>query len=118
MAIDRTILRVASRHKPYAQLGNAMLRDKRLSFEARGVLAFILTYPSNWQFGLAWLCRDQDIGRDRARRIIREHVTAGYCQRGEPGTLTARSAPTNTSSPMSPNASRRHHSLKRRPWQP
>jgi hypothetical protein len=82
MATDRTIFRVASRHKPYAQLGNAMLRDTRLSFEARGVLAFILTYPSNWQFGLAWLCRDQAIGRDRARRIIREHVAVGYCQRG------------------------------------
>jgi hypothetical protein len=53
-----------------------------LSFDARGVLAFILTFPSNWQFGLAWLCRDQGIGRDRARRIIRELVDAGYCQRG------------------------------------
>lgn len=82
MATHRTIFRVANRHKPYAQLGNAMLRDSRLSFEARGVLAFILTYPSNWQFGLAWLCRNQGIGRDRARRIIKEHVAVGYCQRG------------------------------------
>jgi hypothetical protein len=66
---DRTIFRVANRHKPYAQLGNGMLRDSRLSFEARGVLAFILSFPSNWHFGLAWLCRDQGIGRDKARRI-------------------------------------------------
>ena|SRR5215831_8332416 len=79
---DQTIFRVASRHKPYAQLGNGMLRDKRLSLEARGALAFILSFRSNWRFGLAWLCRDQAIGRDRARRIINEHVTAGYCQRG------------------------------------
>jgi hypothetical protein len=35
VASDQTIFRVASRHKPYAMLGNAMLRDKRLSFEAR-----------------------------------------------------------------------------------
>jgi hypothetical protein len=82
MATDQTIFRVASRHKPYAQLGNGMLRDKRLSLEARGALAFILSFPANWQFGLAWLCRDQDIGRDRARRILNEHLAAGYCQRG------------------------------------
>jgi hypothetical protein len=81
VSTDQTIFRVASRQKPYAQLGNGMLRDKRLSFEARGALAFILSFPSNWQFALAWFCRDQGIGRDRARRIIREHVTTGYCVR-------------------------------------
>jgi hypothetical protein len=93
MANEQTIFRVASRHKPFAQLGNGMLRDTRLSFEARGVLAFILSFPSDWEFGLAWLCRDQGIGRDRARRIIREHVATGYCHRergrNADGTLSA-----------------------------
>lgn len=79
---DKTIFRVASRHKPYSQLGNAMIRDNRLSFEARGVLSYILSFPSNWQFGLHWLCRETHLGRDKARRIVKELVAVGYCQRG------------------------------------
>jgi hypothetical protein len=83
VSTDQTIFRVASRHKPYAMLGNAMLRDTRLTLEARGALAFILSFPSDWQFALAWFCRQQGIGRDRARRIIKEHVAAGYCTRSQ-----------------------------------
>jgi hypothetical protein len=88
MATEQTIFRVASRHKPYAQLGNAMLRDKRLSLEARGVLAFILSHPSDWHFSMDWLCREQGVGRDKARRIIKEHVAFGYCVRSQERTAT------------------------------
>jgi hypothetical protein len=83
LSTDQTIFRVASRHKPYAQLGNAMLRDKRMSLQARGGLAFILSFPSNWEFTLGWFCRDQGIGRDRARRIVKQHIAAGYCTRSQ-----------------------------------
>src|SRR5262249_11544115 len=79
----QTIFRVASRHKPYAQIGNAMLRDTRLSFAARGALAMILSYPPDWQFNLACLCKEGDIGRDKARSIIRELADCGYCQRSQ-----------------------------------
>jgi hypothetical protein len=78
---DKTIYRVASRHRPYSQLGNAMMRDKRLSFEARGVLCFILSYPDNWEFNIDWIKREQGIGRDRVRRIINELIACGYCGR-------------------------------------
>ena len=77
----RTIFRIASRHKPFAQLGNGMLRDQRLSLEARGALSFILSYPENWKFHEAWFCRETGIGRDKARRIIRELLDVGYCHR-------------------------------------
>ncbi|KAB2918498.1 MAG: helix-turn-helix domain-containing protein [Hyphomicrobiaceae bacterium] len=91
---DRTILRVAFRNnRPYSQLGNAMIRDNRLSPEAVGILVFILSYPDNWHFSLAWLCRTRNVGRDRAYRIIKELVEFGYCTRfrarKEDGTLGA-----------------------------
>lgn len=81
MATEQTIFRVASRHKPYSQLGNAMIRDGRLSWDARAILAFILSFPSNWEFSLAWFCRETKTGRDKARRVVRELVAAGYCAR-------------------------------------
>lgn len=80
-ARGKTIYRVACRHKPYAQLGNAMIRDNRLTFEARGVLAYILSFPSNWQFGQEWLCKKTGLGRDRSYRIVKELCTHGYCFR-------------------------------------
>jgi hypothetical protein len=80
----KTIYRVACRHKPYAQLGNAMIRDNRLSFEARGVLAYILSFPTNWQFGQDWLCKKTGLGRDRSYRIVKELCTYGYCLRQQP----------------------------------
>lgn len=77
----RTILRVGSRHKPFSQLCNDCLRDKRLCLETLGALGFILSYPENWKFDLGWLQRERDIGRDQARRIINELMTHGYCVR-------------------------------------
>jgi hypothetical protein len=91
MSTAQTIFRVASRHKPYAQIGNAMLRDKRLSMVARSALAMILSYPPDWIFNIHWLCKEADIGRNKARAIIRELEEYGYCQRSqirnEDGTL-------------------------------
>lgn len=79
---EQTIFRVANRHKPYSQLGNAMIRDGRLSWEARAILSYILSFPTDWQFSLGWFCKETQTGRDKARRVVRELVDAGYCVRG------------------------------------
>jgi hypothetical protein len=50
---ERTIIRVASRDVPFAQIANDMLRDTRISREAAGVLAFILTWPEDWHVTFA-----------------------------------------------------------------
>jgi hypothetical protein len=78
-----TICRVASRHKPYSQIGNAMLRDKRLSIDARGTLCFILSHPADWKFSVEWLAREIGVGRQKAQRIVRDLVAHGYCKRGQ-----------------------------------
>jgi hypothetical protein len=81
MATDQTIFRVASRHKPYAILGNAMLQDKRLSIAARGLLGSIMSRPANWRFHIGWLMAEHNIGRDKTYRLIRELMSGGYCVR-------------------------------------
>ena len=87
----RTIFRVASRQKPYSMLGNDALRDERLSLEARGALCFILSWPEDWRFNLDWLMRETGIGRDKARRIVKDLEAHGYCKltrvRNADGTL-------------------------------
>lgn len=88
MAKTRTIFRVGHRNQPYSMLANAMLRDGRLSMEARGALAMILSYPDNFQFSFNWLMREAQLGRARAYRIISELEAHGYCWRkqGRSGT--------------------------------
>lgn len=82
MSVDRTIFRVGSRSKPYSQISNAMIRDGRLSWEARMVLIFVLSFPDNWEFSFKWLMEQPPgFGRDRLKRHIAELVQYGYCQR-------------------------------------
>jgi len=49
--------------------------------EQRGILASILSYPTNWVFTLKWLTKEAEIGVNKARAIITSLEAAGYCER-------------------------------------
>ena len=38
-----------SKASRYARIDNALLQDRELSFRARGILAYVLSRPKNWQ---------------------------------------------------------------------
>jgi hypothetical protein len=72
----------------YVIIPNDTLRDPRLSYEARGVLAEILTRPDDWHTTadeLAATARKQRGGQGEGRRKIRaafaEIEAAGYLRR-------------------------------------
>lgn len=75
-----TIFRVAYRNLPFSQIGNDMLRDTRLSIEARGLLAMVLTYPADWEFSREWLRKSAGVGEKQQERIVRELRTHDYCR--------------------------------------
>lgn len=82
----------AKQQAHYAQIPNATLRDKRLSFEARGVLAMLLSLPEDWGINIAWICKQSpNSGRDRVSRILKELQEFGYMvkrvKQGEKGKL-------------------------------
>ncbi len=76
---------------PYRMINKAAMEDKRLSFEARGVLAYILVKPDNWRVHVADLRKSGNVGRDKVYRIINELMTLGYVtrdvERKEDGTM-------------------------------
>ncbi len=65
----------------YFALARAVPQDERLSFEARGLLTYLLSKPADWQIQIADLQREGGCGRDRIYRLLKELRDAGYVQR-------------------------------------
>lgn len=62
----------------YVRIDNAILQDKRLSFRARGVAAFLLSEPDNWQFSAERMASHQgQEGEHSLEQAIRELIELG-----------------------------------------
>jgi hypothetical protein len=62
---------------------NALVDDKRLSIEAKGLLAYLISRPNNWTVRHSHLHKELGIGRDKLQRILRELIRAGYLERDD-----------------------------------
>lgn len=80
------------RHTNYAIIPNGVAEDMRLTFEARGVLCYLLAKPNDWRVEIRDLMRSGGIGRDKVYRILNELLSAGYIERrrnrNENGTIS------------------------------
>ncbi len=75
--MTRTIIRAARRHR-YTTLDVQIIEDIRLTWAARGVLAYLLSRPDNWRVIIKDLQRRGDLGRDGIYTVLRELRRAGY----------------------------------------
>lgn len=74
-----TIRRSASPiRKNFTILPNATLNDPRLSWEARGMLAYLLSKPDHWKVIPKALINETSAGRAVVYRILNELEAAGY----------------------------------------
>lgn len=61
---------------------NSAAQDKSLSWEARGVLVFMLSMPNDWAMHRSWLQEQcESCGRDKLVRILKELEDGGYLLR-------------------------------------
>jgi hypothetical protein len=65
----------------FAQIANAALRDERLSWKARGLLAYLMTHKEGWRTSVARLTQKAPDGREAVRSGIAELVALGYLTR-------------------------------------
>jgi hypothetical protein len=65
----------------YAVIPNSLAQHRGMSFEARGMLLYLLSKPGEWIVQETDLKREAEIGTHRVRRIIRELIEIGYLQK-------------------------------------
>jgi hypothetical protein len=65
----------------YVQIRNGALQDDRLSFRARGVMAFVLSLPADTRVNSTELAKEAPEGRDAVRSALRELESFGYLMR-------------------------------------
>ena len=65
----------------YTVTSNYHLRDKTISFKAKGLLSLMLSLPEDWDYTLAGLTRISLEGKDAIRAAVVELEKAGYVTR-------------------------------------
>lgn len=80
----------------FSILANGWIRDKRLSWKARGLLLWLASHKPGFQVSLASIqAASKEDGRESARSAIKELETAGYLvrsvERGKGGKITGAS---------------------------
>lgn len=76
----------------YKAIDNRILADHRLSWKARGILAYLLSKPDHWEVMVQHLVNSGPDGRDAVRGALKELEEVGYLTkemqpRGEKGTF-------------------------------
>lgn len=65
----------------YTVMSNYHLRDKKLTFKAKGMLSFMLSLPDNWDYSLNGLCSVSKEGIKAIRSILQELEQQKYLKR-------------------------------------
>jgi hypothetical protein len=65
----------------FTQIGNELLRNRALSFKARGILCHLLSHDEGWTIRVSELVRGGVDGEFAIRSGIRELIAAGYVTR-------------------------------------
>jgi hypothetical protein len=73
----------ASPRRSYTVISNVPLNDDRLSWEARGLLAWLLSKPDRWKVIVAAIKNRGPAGRDKIDRILSELEEHGYLVRNQ-----------------------------------
>lgn len=75
-----SVIRVV-KDKNYTVMSNFHLRDKRLSFKAKGLLSMCLSFPDDWNYSVEGLAKISKEGKGCVTSTLKELEMAGYLKR-------------------------------------
>lgn len=71
----------SGRKKGFVVLYRDAAQDCRLTLEARGLFALMISLPDNWEYTVAGLAVKAGCGKDKIRRLLKELQNVGYLVR-------------------------------------
>lgn len=81
----QTIFRAAhGEENPYFMMLRTTAQDSSLSFEARGLISYLLSKPNDWEISETDLRHAGKVGRDKMKKLIAELVGGGYMVKDQP----------------------------------
>jgi len=75
-----SVIRVV-KNKNYTVMSNYHLKDKRLSFKAKGLLSMCLSLPDDWNYSIAGLVKISKEGKESVTSTLKELEKEGYLKR-------------------------------------
>lgn len=105
------IIKVSKREDPFVMIDKKILEDSSMSWKAKGLLAYLLSRPNDWQVMMADLINRSTDGREAVLAGMNELRIAGYAHlkngRSEGGRLAGKywviyDSPTTDSDSISP----------------
>lgn len=72
------VVKIEKRENPYVQIDHRPLNDDRLSWKAKGLLAYLLSKPADWQIVSEDLIKRSRDGRDAIQAAMKELRDFGY----------------------------------------
>ncbi len=75
------IIRSAKKKGSFVEVDNDILRDFNLSFDAKGLWVYLLTFPDNWTFYPAKIAKEVPDGQFAVNSSLKELERAGYVRR-------------------------------------
>ncbi len=76
------IIKITKRTHPFAMIDSRALSDKRLSWKAKGIIAYLLSKPPDWHVVLADLVKHARDGEESVRTGLDELRNFGYAKFG------------------------------------
>lgn len=68
---------------PFTQVSNKLLNDQGLPLKAKGLLAYMLSKPDDWQFNVKSMAGELKEDKDTVARILNTLIAAQYINRKE-----------------------------------
>lgn len=78
MPRQKTVIKSVKK-EGFVTLSNHLVRDKRLTFKARGILALVLSCTDEWEVTQKWLVDQTPEGREAVSSAFKELEKHGYC---------------------------------------
>lgn len=72
---------IKNKDHPFVMISKSLIQDKDLSLKARGLMAFLLSKPDDWEIYITQLASSLKEHRETITKVMNELIEAGYCNR-------------------------------------